>query len=262
VQVPGKSAAKSFRSIGLKKSKHQRDLPLQRSGVAAPRKCGNFPNSGGTTDFLFALSRKAQGGFLFGGEMERFVFETTQGAVLEAAEEAALMDYARVRANAVRPCVLVAVLTLGFSGWFLFRQDWTTALYTVLLGLLLSAFFWLPMLGGKRFRTNVRNARAQRGNLTNTVRAKPIRFVFEGDGCRMLDGKGEEVRFWEDFRMGEVRESDRLFWLPVEDTSILLPKSALKEGTEDKFRGWLKSHSRHYRVCKVTDRLRRSLERE
>ena len=62
--------------------------------------------------------------------------------------------------------------------------------------------------------------------------------------------------------MGEVRESDRLFWLPVEDTSVLLPKSALKEGTEDNFRRWLKSHSRRYRVCKVTDRLRRSLERE
>lgn len=194
--------------------------------------------------------------------MERFVFETTQGAVLEAAEEAALMDFARVRVNAVRPCILVAVLTLGFSGYFLFRQDWKTALYTVLLGLLLSAFFWLPMLGSKRFRTGVRNARAQRGNLTNTVRAKPIRFVFEGDGCRMLDGKGEEVQIWKDLYMGEVRESDRLFWLPVEDTSVLLPKSDLKEGTEDGFRGWLKSHSRHYRVCKVTDRLRRSLERE
>ena len=52
----------------------------------------------------------------------------------------------------------------------------------------------------------------------------------------------------------------RLFWLPVEDTSVLLPKSDLKQGTEDNFHEWLKSHSRHYRVCKVTDRLRRSLE--
>lgn len=194
--------------------------------------------------------------------MERFVFETTQGAVLEAAEEAALMDFARVRANAARPCVLVAALTLGFAGYFLFKQDWKTALYTVLVGLLLSAFFWLPMVGNKRFRTRVRNARAQRENLTNTVRAKPIRFVFEGDGCRMLDGKRTEVRSWKDLHMGEVRESDRLFWLPVEDTSVLLPKGDLEEGTEDGFRRWLKSHSRRYRVCMVTDRLRRSLERK
>ncbi|BAK98760.1 hypothetical protein OBV_15620 [Oscillibacter valericigenes Sjm18-20] len=194
--------------------------------------------------------------------MERFVFETTQGAVLEAAEEAALMDYARVRANAARPCVLVAVLTVGFAGYFLFKQDWKTALYTVLLGLLLSAFFWLPMLGSKRFRTGVQNARAQRGNLTNTVRAKSVRFVFEGDGCRMLDGKDAEVRFWKDLHMGEVRESDRLFWLPVEDTSVLLPKSDLKEGAVDGFRRWLRSHSRRYRVCRVTERLRRSIERE
>jgi hypothetical protein len=195
--------------------------------------------------------------------MERFVFETTQGAVLEAAEEAAWMDYARIRANAARPCILVAVLTLSFAGYFLlFKQDWKTALYTILVGLLLSAFFWLPMLGGKRFRTGVRNARAQRENLTNTVRAKPIRFVFEGGGCRMLDGKGTEIRSWKDLHMGEVRESGRLFWLPVEDTSVLLPKGALKEGTEDDFRRWLKSHSRRYRVCRVTERLRRSLERK
>lgn len=194
--------------------------------------------------------------------MERFVFETTQGAVLEAAEEAALMDYVRVRANVARPCGLIAVLTLGFAGYFLLKQDWKTALYTLLLGLLLSAFFWLPMLGSKRFRTGVRNARAQRGNLTNTVRAKSIRFVFEGDGCRMLDGKGAEVRSWKDLHMGEVRESDRLFWLPVEDTSVLLPKSDLKEGTADSFRRWLRSRSRRYRFCKVTERLRRSLGRE
>lgn len=63
VRVLGKSAEKSFRSVDLKESKRQRVLPLQRSGVCAPRERGNFPNAGGTTDFLFALSRKARGGF-------------------------------------------------------------------------------------------------------------------------------------------------------------------------------------------------------
>lgn len=192
--------------------------------------------------------------------MDRFVFETTQGAVLEATEEAALMDYARIRTNAVRPCALLAVLALGFAGYFLWKQEWDTALFTVLLGLLLSAFFWLPMLGTKRFRAGVQNARAQRANLTNTVRAKPMRFEFEGDVCRMLDGRGSEIRCWSNLRMGEVRESEKLFWLPADDTSVLLPKEAMTEGTEDDFRRWLKSHCKRYRVCKITDRLRRSLE--
>lgn len=194
--------------------------------------------------------------------MERFVFDTTQGAVLEAAEEAALMDYVRVRANAARPCVLVAALALGFAGYFLLRRSWESALYTALLGLLLAAFFWLPMLGGKRFRAGVRDARARWENLTDAVRARPMRFVFEGDTCRMLDGKGAELRAWEKLRMGEVRESDRIFWLPAEDTAVLLPKDALKEGTEDGFRRWLKGRSGRYRVCRVTERLRRSMERK
>ena len=192
--------------------------------------------------------------------MERFVFDTTQGAVLDAAEEAALMDYARIRANAARPCLLLALLVTGFAVYFLVQREWSTVLYTVLVGLLLCGFFWLPMLGTKNFRANVRSARARRANLTNTVRGKPIRFIFEDGGCRMLDGKGAEVRVWKDLHMGEVRESDRLFWLPAEDTSVLLPKEALTEGTEEGFRAWLKSRCKRYRFCKVTDRVRRVVE--
>lgn len=193
--------------------------------------------------------------------MERFVFDTTQGAVLEAAEEAALMDYVRVRANAARPCIIVGVLALGFTLRALLLRDWKVALYTVLAALLIAAFFWLPMQGGRRFRSGVREARARWADLTDAVRAKPMRFVFEGDDCRMLDGKGEEIRLWENIRMGEVRESGRIFWIPAEETSILLHKSALTEGTEEGFRLWLKSRSKRYRVCRVTERLRRSMER-
>lgn len=194
--------------------------------------------------------------------MEQFIFDTTQGAVLEAAEEAALMDYVRVRTNAARPCALVAVLAVGFAAYFLLRQNWKVALYTVLLGLLLAAFFWLPMAGNKRFRSGVREARTRWADLTDAVRARPMRFVFEGDTCRMLDGKGDEIRVWEGLRMGEVRESGRIFWLPAEETSILLHKSAMTEGTEEGFRQWLKSRSKRYRVCRVTERLRQSMERE
>ena len=194
--------------------------------------------------------------------MERFVFDTTQGAVLEAAEEAALMDYVRVRTNAARPGILVAALALVFAGYFLWRQNWKIALYTVLLALLIAAFFWLPMQGGRRFRMGVREARARWADLTDAVRAKPMRFVFEGNDCRMLDGKGEEIRLWKNLRMGEVRESQRIFWIPAEETSILLHKSALTEGTEENFRQWLKGRSKRYRVCRVTERLRRSMERE
>ena len=64
--------------------------------------------------------------------MERFVFDTTQGAVLDAAEEAALMDYARVRANAARPCLLLTLLVAGFAVYFLVQREWSTVLYTVL----------------------------------------------------------------------------------------------------------------------------------
>ena len=192
---------------------------------------------------------------------QRFVFETTQGAVLEAAEEAALMDHVRVRSNAARPCALTALLVLGFTGYFLLQQDWQSALYTVLVGIPITGFFWLPMIQRKRFRDSIRAARASRDNLTDTVRSKPMRFIFENGGCKMLDGKGAVVQQWDDLRMtGEIRESDWLFWLPAGDTSILLPKRDLKEGAEADFRVWLRAHGKRYRFCKVTDRLRRSVD--
>lgn len=192
--------------------------------------------------------------------MERFVFETTQGAVLDAAEEAALMDFARVRGNSLRPCAVLAALTVVFTLRAVIKQEWANAAFTLLLGLLLCGFFWLPMLGKANFRANVRSARARRGDLTDAVRGRPVRFVFEDGCCRMLDGKGTEAGVWNDIHMLETRESEQLFWLPIEDTSVLLPKAALKEGTEEAFRAWLKSRSRRYRFIRVTDRTRQVLK--
>lgn len=192
--------------------------------------------------------------------MERYVFDTTQGEVLEAMDEAALMDYARIRANALRPCIVVAVLTLGCCIYFALKGDVNTIGYTLLVGMIIIGFFALPLRNTKRFRAGVRAAREQRENLTNKVRTKRMRFVFEGDSCRMLDGKDEEVQAWENVAMTVVWESDRLFWLPMADTAVLLPKGCMTEGTEDAFRGWLQKHSKKYRHSKVTDRLRRSLE--
>ncbi len=193
--------------------------------------------------------------------MERFVFDTTQGAVLEAAEEAALMDWVRVRSNATRASVPVGVMAVCFTVYSLVQRNWEAALFTVLLALIIIGFFWLPMQRGRRFRQGVREARVRWQDLTDAVRARPMRFVFEGDDCRMLDGKGEEIRLWKSIRMGEVRESDLIFWIPAEDTSVLLHKSTLTEGTEDAFRGWLKARSKRYRVYRVTERLRRRMER-
>ncbi|WP_312614146.1 hypothetical protein [Oscillibacter sp.] len=194
--------------------------------------------------------------------MERFVFDTTQGAVLEAAEEAALMDWVRVRSNATRASVPVGVMAVCFTVYSLVQRNWEAALFTVLLALIIIGFFWLPMQRGRRFRMGVREARARWLDLTDAVRARPMRFVFEGDDCRMLDGKGEEIRLWKNIRMGEVRESDLIFWIPAEDTSVLLHKSAMAEGSEEAFRQWLKARSKRYRVYRVTERLRRSMERE
>lgn len=193
--------------------------------------------------------------------MERFIFDTTQGAVLEAAEEAALMDYVRVRTNAARPCIAVGILAAAFAAYHLARQNWQTALYTVLAALLVCGFFLLPLQRGRQFRHGVREARARWADLTDAVRSRPIRFAFQGDDCRMLDGKGGEIRVWKNIRMGEVRESGRIFWIPAEDTSILLHKTALSEGTEEGFRQWLKGRSKRYRVYKVTERLRESMEK-
>ena len=193
--------------------------------------------------------------------MKRFVFETTQGKVLEATDEAALMDYARIRGNAARPCILISLMTLGFGVYFACKADWKTGLYTVMVGLLLVGFFWIPMVRAKRFKEGVRQNRLQRENLTNTVRAKMIRFCLEGDTCRMMDGKGAEIRAWNAVNMSEVRESDSVYWLPIEDTAVLLPKDSMKEGTEDEFREWLRQHSKRYRRLHITERMRSSMER-
>lgn len=193
--------------------------------------------------------------------MEQFVFETTQGQVLEAMDEAAMMDYVRVRRNVLRPCAVVLALTLAFAAYFLAKGELRTVVYTGIVGVLICAFFWIPMLNTKRLRANLQEIRSRRENLTDTIRGKPMRFVFQGDACRMLDGKGEEVQAWTDVGMTEVRESQRLFWLPIQDTAVLIPKGCQTQGTEADFRVWLRRHAKRYRTYRVTDKVRRRLER-